>query len=77
MLVLGFTVGAWVFIAKADCVAGDAYATNPCIKVLDPEIQESSLGRDIPGPCASLVERKHILWGLRWGRALEVFALSL
>ena len=39
MLVLGFTVGAWVFIAKAGCVAGDAYATNPCIKVLDPEIQ--------------------------------------
>ena len=39
MLVLGFTVGAWVLIAKADCVAGDAYATNPCIKVLDPKIQ--------------------------------------
>ena len=39
MLVLGFTVGAWVLIAKADCVAGDAYGTNRCIKVLDPEIQ--------------------------------------
>ena len=39
MLVLGFTVGASVLIAKAGCVAGDVYATNPCIKVLDPKIQ--------------------------------------
>ena len=39
MLVLGFTVGACILIAKAGWVAGDACATNPCIKVLDPEIQ--------------------------------------
>ena len=28
-------------------------------------------------PYASLLERKHILCGLRWGRALEAFAWSL